>query len=104
MLVCSCNVISKSVVEEVIRGFLNDDPWQLITPGKVYHAMKKRGQCCGCFPNIINIIVAEIETFHHKAQTPIAEILPFIAKLRSEYERTQAIRDQYQARKHAALS
>ncbi len=94
MLVCSCNVISKSAIETVIREFLDNDPWQLITPGKVYHAMKKRGQCCGCFPNIINIIISETEMHHRKAETPEAAILPFIARIRSEYDRTQALRRQ----------
>lgn len=91
MLVCSCNVISKSDVENVIREFLDDDAWQLITPGKVYHAMHKRGQCCGCFPNIINIIVAETETHHRRVETPEAEIVPFIARLRSEHEKAQSL-------------
>ncbi len=102
MLICSCNVISKADIENVIRTFLDEDPWHLITPGKVYHAMKKRGQCCGCFPNVINIIVAEIENFHRDAETPDAEIMPFIARLRSEYQRTQSIRSESPPRRQAA--
>jgi bacterioferritin-associated ferredoxin len=94
MLVCSCNVISKSAVESVIQSLLDEDQWQLITPGRVYHAMKKRGQCCSCFPNIISVIVAETEKYHRQAETPEAEIIPFIAKIRSEYDRTQAVRNQ----------
>lgn len=99
MLVCSCNVISKADIEDVIRTFLDEDPWHVITPGKVYHAMQKRGRCCGCFPNVINIIVAEIENYHRDAETPDAEILPFIARLRSEYQRTQTIQKQTKVRR-----
>ena len=102
MLICSCNVISKADIENVIRTFLDEDPWHLITPGKVYHAMKKRGQCCGCFPNVINIIVAEIENFHRDAETPDAEIMPFIARLRSEYQRTQSLKSERPPRRQAA--
>ncbi|GGB49364.1 (2Fe-2S)-binding protein [Roseibium aquae] len=104
MLVCSCNVISKRDIEEVVRSFLAVDPWQLITPGKVYHALQKRGRCCGCFPNLINIIVAEIENHHRQAETPEADILPFLAQLRSEYERTQDLRKQAVSRRRALAS
>lgn len=92
MLICSCNLIAKQEVEETIRGFLADDPWTVITPSRVYHAMEKRGRCCGCFPNVINIIVAEIENFHRKADTPEADFVPFVAETREEHNRCETAR------------
>ena len=50
MIVCSCNVITEKEISDVIISFLDEDEWQLVTPGKVYHAMAQRGRCCGCFP------------------------------------------------------
>jgi hypothetical protein len=92
MIVCSCNVIMKKEIEEVITGLLEKDAWQLITPGVVYHAMKQRGRCCGCFPNVIAIIVETTERFHRGLETPEAEIIPFIQKIRAEHERCETAR------------
>ena len=47
MLVCSCNFITVKEIEDVINALLDEDCWQLIVPAKVYHAMEKRGRCCG---------------------------------------------------------
>jgi hypothetical protein len=92
MIVCSCNVIMKKEIEEVITGLLEKDAWQLITPGVVYHAMKQRGRCCGCFPNVISIIVGMTERYHRELETPEAEIIPFIQKIRAEHERCETAR------------
>ena len=92
MIVCSCNVIMKKEIEEVITSLLDKDAWQLITPGVVYHAMKKRGRCCGCFPNVIAIIVEMTERYHRELETPEAEIIPFIQKIRAEHERCETAR------------
>lgn len=92
MIVCSCNVIMRREIEEVIIGLLDKDAWQLITPGVVYHAMKQRGRCCGCFPNVISIIVELTERYHRELDTPEAEIIPFIQKIRAEHERCETAR------------
>lgn len=92
MLICSCNIIAKREIEDVVRKFLAEDPWHLITPIKVYHEMEKRGRCCGCFPNVINIIVSETEMYHRDASTPDAVILPFIAKIKEEHQRCETSR------------
>ena len=42
----------------MINSLLDEDCWQLIVPAKVYHAMQKRGRCCGCFPNVVDIILS----------------------------------------------
>jgi bacterioferritin-associated ferredoxin len=66
MLVCHCNVITDRDIEAVVTGFLDEDPWQLIVPAKVYHELGKRGVCCGCFPNVVDIIISVTENYHLK--------------------------------------
>lgn len=92
MIVCSCNYISSKEIEEVITGFLDQDEWQLITPGKVYHAMEKRGKCCGCFPGVIDTIIKTTEAYHLQKQSPSDKIIPFIQRIRDEHERCETIR------------
>ena len=92
MIVCSCNVIMKKEIEGVVTDLLDQDAWQLITPGVVYHAMKKRGRCCGCFPNVISIIVDVTERYHRDLETPDEKILPFIQKIRAEHDRCETAR------------
>ena len=88
MLVCSCNVISRIEIEEVVVGFLREDQWQLVTPGKVYAAMQRRGKCCGCFPNVVNVIVDATTRFHRDLATPEAEIIPFVARIVAAHEKS----------------
>lgn len=64
MLVCHCNVISEKDIREVITALLQDDPWALIVPAKVYRELGKRGRCCGCFPNVVDMITTLTEEYH----------------------------------------
>ncbi|WP_065774120.1 MULTISPECIES: (2Fe-2S)-binding protein [unclassified Ensifer] len=86
MLVCSCNFITEKEIEDVIVGLLNEDCWQLIVPAKVYHAMEKRGRCCGCFPNVVDIIIRTTEQYHAHRDSTDAEIFDFMARLRQFHE------------------
>ncbi|MEO1745915.1 MAG: (2Fe-2S)-binding protein [Pseudomonadota bacterium] len=81
MIVCSCNFITEEDIEAVVHGFMERDAWQLVTVGMVYHALEKRGKCCGCFPNAISIIVRAVEAWHHANDTPAAEIYSFVDQL-----------------------
>ena len=92
MIVCSCNVIKKAEIEEVVHGFLEDDAWQLVTIGMVYRAMAMRGKCCGCFPNAISIIVDAVESWHLVNNTPSAKIIPFIQQTRKTLEAQDRLR------------
>lgn len=56
MIVCQCNILSKGEIEAAVERLLKDDPWQLIVPSTVYHAIGQRGRCCGCFPDVVEII------------------------------------------------
>lgn len=101
MLVCSCNIISKAEIEEVIIGFLDADPWDLITPARVYHDMERRGRCCGCFPNVINIIIATTENYHRARNHSDAEVVPFIAKIKEHHAQCETARKLMQAKTRA---
>ena len=87
MIVCHCNIISMREIEETISGLLDADPWRLIVPLQVYHAMKKRGRCCGCFPNVVDIIVRVTEAYHRRLETPEADVICFVERLREEHRR-----------------
>lgn len=102
MIVCSCNIIRKDEIEGVIIGLLKQNAWRLITPGLVYNAMKKRGKCCGCFPALINVIIATTHNFHLGMNTPEAKILPFIQKIRDEHERCETVRKLSRLKQRAA--
>lgn len=92
MLVCSCNFITDREIKDVINAFLEEDCWQLIVPAKVYHAMKKRGRCCGCFPNVVDLIVSTTEEFHRNRNSSGDQVVDFMERLkRFEEEQKQAL-------------
>lgn len=90
MLVCSCNYITDKDIVGVINGLLDEDCWQLIVPAKVYHAMSKRGRCCGCFPNVVDIIIRTTEAYHARRRTEEAEAADFICRLKRFHEEQRA--------------
>jgi hypothetical protein len=83
MMVCSCNLITDKDIKDVITALLDEDCWQLIVPGKVYHAMQKRGRCCGCFPNVVDLIVKTTEDYHAARQSEGADVVDFMERLRT---------------------
>ncbi|KPB00974.1 (2Fe-2S)-binding protein [Ahrensia marina] len=99
MIVCSCNYITKNDIEEVVRGFLDVDAWQLITVGMVYHALKKRGKCCGCFPNAIGVIVDVSEQWHREKQSPEAEVIYLLSRMKHEHDRCETFKALHQKQK-----
>ncbi|OCW58627.1 (2Fe-2S)-binding protein [Hoeflea olei] len=56
MIVCQCNLLSTAEIEAAVERLLAEDPWRLIVPSTVYHAMGRRGRCCGCFPDVVALI------------------------------------------------
>jgi len=64
MMVCHCNLITSGDIEAIVRSILNEDPWQLVVPGHIYRALQKRGDCCGCIPNLVDIITRVTEEYH----------------------------------------
>ena len=83
MMVCSCNIITDKDIRDVIISLLDEDCWQLIVPGKVYHAMQKRGRCCGCFPNVVDIIVETTRAYHAARYAESVEVVDFMERLKA---------------------
>lgn len=79
-------MITRKEIEEVIHGFLDADPWNLITPGMVYHTLGKRGRCCGCFPGLIDLIISTSERYHLEMETPASKLSLFISRIKIEYQ------------------
>ncbi len=92
MIVCSCNLIQKQEIEEVVNDLLTRNPWQFIPPETVYDALNKRGKCFGCFPGLIRLILTTTLDFHKTINTPDAEIDPFIQSLQTEYNAYEIVR------------
>lgn len=83
MLICHCNIITEKEIERAILDLLDDDPWQLIVPAKVYHAMQKRGRCCGCFPNVVETIIRVTEAYHRRSDASAVDIVSHLDRVRS---------------------
>ncbi|CAM1642060.1 (2Fe-2S)-binding protein [Bartonella sp. B10834G6] len=83
MIVCSCNVITQSEIEDVINSLLEEDCWQLIVPGKIYKVLAKRGKCCCCFPNILETIIRVSENYHRLHNRDEAEIISYLDRVRA---------------------
>jgi len=92
MLVCHCNVITEAEIVSAIEELLTEDEWRLIVPLQVYHSMNKRGRCCGCFPNVVDIIVRTTEAWHRRKARPESEVVDLVARLREEHSRLEAER------------
>ncbi|MDP2733861.1 MAG: (2Fe-2S)-binding protein [Hoeflea sp.] len=61
LIVCQCNILSRHEIERAVESLIANDPWRLIVRSTVYHAMRIRGRCCGCFPDVIEIIAEMTE-------------------------------------------
>uniref|UniRef100_UPI0025CFDD86 (2Fe-2S)-binding protein n=1 Tax=uncultured Bartonella sp. TaxID=104108 RepID=UPI0025CFDD86 len=83
MIVCSCNVITQSEIEDVINSLLEENCWQLIVPGKIYKVLAKRGKCCCCFPNILETIIRVSENYHRLHNRDEAEIISYLDRVRA---------------------
>ncbi|MET0598565.1 MAG: (2Fe-2S)-binding protein [Mesorhizobium sp.] len=91
MLICHCNLITEKEIEDTIVGLLDQDPWTLVVPAKVYHALHKRGRCCGCFPNVVETIIRVTENYHARSEASGADIV-------SHLDRVRGLRTQYGSR------
>lgn len=83
MLVCQCNLISTADIENIVVDILDDDPWQLVVPAHIYRELGKRGQCCGCVPNIVDIIGKVTETYHLKLAGNAANLVDVRLKMKT---------------------
>jgi len=93
MLICHCNLITEKEIEQTILDLLDADPWTLIVPAKVYHTLKKRGRCCGCFPNVVETIIRVTENYHARSEAGDVDIV-------SHLDLVRGLRVQYGSRTH----
>jgi hypothetical protein len=93
MLICHCNIITEKEIEDAIIELLDQDPWSLIVPAKVYHSLKRRGRCCGCFPNVVETIIRVTEAYHQRSEASVVDIV-------SHLDRVRELRSQYGSRRH----
>lgn len=56
MIVCHCNFITRADIEGAVRAILREDPSARLEPQFVYAHLRKRGKCCGCFPNAERVV------------------------------------------------
>jgi bacterioferritin-associated ferredoxin len=102
MLVCSCNYITDKEIRDVIVELLDQDCWQLIVPAKVYHAMNKRGRCCGCFPNVVEIIITTTEQYHAGRHSTEADVIDYMSRLKQFHEENRRADIERRHQRHRA--
>ncbi len=83
MLICHCNLITQKEIEDTIVDLLDQDPWSLIVPAKVYHTLHKRGRCCGCFPNVVETIIRVTEEYHARSEPRASEVVSHLDRVRN---------------------
>lgn len=66
MIVCSCNVIAESDIEDALIEILNQPDAPIPTPGLVYRHLRKRMNCCGCAPLAVESIYRQVEVLEEK--------------------------------------
>jgi bacterioferritin-associated ferredoxin len=101
MIVCSCNIVTRKDIEQVVVDFLNEDEWQLITPGKVFQAVSARGKCCGCFPGVIDIIVETTENYHTLMNSPAPKVVDLLARIADQRVRMESVKRRAAARRRS---
>lgn len=101
MITCHCNRIRVEEIEQTIRELLSEEAYQLIVPVQVYHRMSQRGRCCSCFPSVIDIIVRVTAAFHEELQTPSAEIIDLVARLKIQHASLHTGKPHFQLSKTA---
>jgi hypothetical protein len=102
MLVCHCNLITQKEIEATIVELLDADPWQLIVPAKVYHAIQKRGRCCGCFPSVVETIIRVTEEYHLRMNHSGDEVVTFLDRVRGLRGQNGSSKNEGRAKNHRA--
>lgn len=62
MIVCSCQNISDRDIHAAVDWMRAADPWTIVTPGKVYHALGKSADCGGCMRLFLSTMRANPNT------------------------------------------
>jgi hypothetical protein len=48
--------------------------------------MSKRGRCCGCFPNVVDLIIRTTEEYHDRRHSTEDEVVVYMSRLRQFHE------------------
>lgn len=91
MIVCHCNVLTIKDIHRAIDDLMAEDPWRVLTPGLVYMTLGKRGKCCGCFPNAVEIINSYVEECHARDDLAARRPAPMEREERRAARRRRAI-------------
>ena len=62
MIVCHCQAITDHQIRAAVDWMRASDPFTMITPGKIYHALGKRADCGSCMPLFLDTM-RRCETF-----------------------------------------
>lgn len=89
MLVCQCNLITTRDIEDIVLALLDVDPWQLVVPAHIYRELGKRGQCCGCVPNLVDIIIKVTENYHLRMTGDTANLVDVRTRLQAMRKRAR---------------
>ena len=74
MIVCHCNVITRRQIESMIEQLLAHDPYAVLTPGLIYHQLGKCGKCCGCFPQVTQMLIEHGDAIRAKLTGETAHV------------------------------
>ena len=94
--------ITEKEIVDVVNSLLDEDCWQLIVPAKVYHAMQKRGRCCGCFPNVVDNIIRTTEQYHARRDSTGDEIFDFMTRLKQFHVENRRADLEWRQKSHRA--
>lgn len=70
MILCSCAVLRDGELKRAIAALFARDPYAVITPGRVYHALGRRLVCHGCMAVVTAAIAAEVAHHQQLIATP----------------------------------
>lgn len=61
MILCSCTVLTKAQLQAAVTDMLHQDPYAVITPGRLFHACGRRMECARCAGLVDTEIARELE-------------------------------------------
>ncbi len=56
MIICSCNVLTKARIIETAETLAREAPGRVVTPARVFRALRVRPQCMVCFSEVRAIL------------------------------------------------
>lgn len=62
MIVCQCQRISDTDIHAAIDWMRAADPEAIVTPGKIFHSLRKPAVCGGCMKSFVAVMRANRNT------------------------------------------